>query len=163
LNQNAVLKFPDPVENFLDRFRRKSDDNAAVVMRLKAEVERLKNDQKNAEGEILRTTFEKFFSEASSPLSQLILQNHLSQSANSDLGAADILPHVKRLIETFEAHGLTVNGQPDEIQRFDPNLHEPVRPDFRPEPQTPVRIRFPGFSFAQTPIRKAAVDSAEME
>lgn len=155
------MKFPDAIENFFDGLRRKSDDGPDVVMRLKAEIERLKRDQKHTEEEILRTTFQKFFSDASSPLSQLILQMHIAQHDKSELTTADILPHVKRLIETFEAQGLTVIGQPDEIQHFDPNQHEPIRPDFHPEPNAPVRIRFPGLTFSQTTIRKAAVDSLE--
>lgn len=155
------MKFPNPIENLIRRFRRQPGDQVTLVTRLTSEIKRLKEDKKTSEEEIVRASFENLFTEASSPLSQLLLQLHLSRNQSSALRPADILVHVKRLVATFQQHGLSILGQPDEIQCFDPNQHEPINPAFQPEPNMPVRIRFPGIAYKDSVVRRAAVDSVE--
>lgn len=155
------MKFLDPIENLIRRFRHKPDDNAELVIRLKGELERLKSNQKDKEAQILRAALEKLFSEASSPLSQLILQLHIIEHESSSLTSADIAPHVKRLVDTFRQNGLTVLGEPNQIQPFDPNKHESIQQDFAPTPNTAVKICFPGIGFQDLVLRKAAIIAAE--
>lgn len=157
------MKLPGPVENLLQRFRREHSEDQTVVMRLRAEIDRLKREQNTLKEESVLTAYQSLFTDLSSPISQLLLQLHLSGNQDNSLTAADVLVHVKRLVGSLEQHGLTVVGQPDEIQRFDPNVHEPINQRFQPAPGEPVRIRFPAISYQGSFLRKSAVDSVEAE
>ncbi len=155
------MKLPTSIENLLQRLSGQDDGEKDIVRRLKTEIERLKFEQKTLEETTTRTNYRKLFSEASSTISQLILLLHLSGDEHNSLKAADILVHVKRLIAILEENGLTILGQPGEIQRFDPNQHQPIDAAFSPAPDTPVRVRFPGLAHAGVVLRKTAVDSGE--
>jgi molecular chaperone GrpE (heat shock protein) len=155
------MKLPAPVENLLQRFRREQREDQTVVMRLRGEIDRLKREQSTLQEESLRRAYQTLFADASSPVSQLLLQVHLANNANSSLTADDVLANVKRLVAILEQHGLTVVGQPDEIQKFDPNIHEPMNERSQPALSEQVCIRFPGISYQGQVLRKAAVDPLE--
>ena len=155
------MKLPTSIENLLQRLSGQDGGEKDIVRRLKAEIERLKFEQKTLEETITRTNYGKLFSEAASPISQLILQVHLARDENNSLRSADILVHVKRLITVLEENGMTILGQPGEIQRFDPNQHQPLNAAFSPALDAPVRVRFPGVAHAGVVLRKTAVDSPE--
>lgn len=158
------MKLPEPVENLLHRFRRENTADSEDVKRLRAEIDLLRAQQKSIKEESLAAAYQNLFADLSSPISQLLLQLHIANSAqNNTLAASDVLVHVKRLVAALEQHGLSVAGQPDEIQNYDPNLHESLSPQFAPSAGQPVRICFPGISYNGQLLRKAAVEAPEAE
>lgn len=155
------MKLPEPVENLLHRFRRDHADDQGLVMRLRAEIDELKASQKSQKEESLAAAFESLFADLASPVAQLLLQLHLSHNSEHSLSASDVLSHVKKLVASLKQHGLTVNGQPNDVEPFEPNMHQPVVETFQPEKGMPVRICFPGIAYRGTILRKAAVDAPE--
>lgn len=155
------MKFPGAIENLFQRFRPNKPTDDDQLARLNSELERLRQEKNSVTAESLRNAYENLFKDLSSPISQLLLQIHLASGTEHALTAADVLVHVKILIATLERHGVTVVGQPGEIQRFDPNLHQPLTNEFQPASSDLVCIRFPGISYQGTLLRKAAVDSLE--
>lgn len=70
------MKLPAPVENLLQRFRREQREDQTVVMRLRGEIDRLKREQSTLQEESLRRAYQTLFADASSPVSQLLLQGN---------------------------------------------------------------------------------------
>jgi molecular chaperone GrpE (heat shock protein) len=146
------LKLPKAIENLLARLRGakdKSDKNGS-----------LRGENASA-GTLTRSSLEKLFIEAASPVSQLVLQQYISDKKDNSLTASDVLVHVKRLLAVFEKNGLRVIGQPDEVLIFDPGAHESIDASFSPAVHAPVRVCFPGLAYDGVIIRRAGVDRLE--
>ena len=154
--QDFHVKLPAPIENLLQRLRIRRSSGRSDREKPRADRGTFEENSLSVSPGLI-----KLFQEASSPLSQLILQVHRARESSSDLTAADVLVHVKRLITVFEQNGMTVLGTPDEILPFDPVIHESTASGLL-SPGTPVSVTFSGIACGSTLIRKAAVDTLEV-
>lgn len=114
-------------------------------------------------GEITADPLEKLITEAASPLSQLVLQDHIVQKPNNSLTASDVLVNVRRLMAVFDTYGISPIGQTGETTIFNSTFHESMMDDFNPRKGQLVRIQFPGIAYKSTIVRKAAVVSPEAD
>lgn len=153
------MKLPEPLENLIARLGLRSGSKPAsgIPSKQPSEAEQAMEDA------ITVRCYEKLLAETSSPLSQLILQLHLCGKNDSVLTAADVLIHVKRLITVFEQNGMRVLGSAGEVLPFNPEVHELITVESRPQPGTSVRVRFPGIAYRKSIIRKATVDHLEAQ
>ncbi len=150
------MKLPFPVENFLKRLRKPTNNSTDLDSRPKRPI----SDPTAVEKEVTTRCYTKLLQGAASPLSQLALQLHLASNDDMSLTAADVLVHVKRLITIFEQQGMTIIGQPGEVLSYDPVSHEPVDAGSYPAGLA-VRVKYPGLAYEATVIRKSAVEKLE--
>ncbi len=138
-------------------------DSALVeqITALKNEINQLKTLQKESDKATSLKSLEKLIAEAASPLSQLILQDHLAATEGASLTAKDVLVNVKKVLDVLREHGLCIIGKPAETTIFDQQIHESALPDFEPSQGQEIQIRYSGIAFHSTVIRKAAVGPIE--
>lgn len=155
------MKLPLAIENLVKKLGIRPSGSSSLTPR-KSEPDRLAGERNDVNEAITAESFENFVKQASSPLSQLILQLHVAGKAGALLSASDVLIHVKRLITILEKNGMTIVGQPDQVLPFDPTSHEPVDGSSYPNGLT-VRVRFPGLAYGSVIVRKAAVEKQETQ
>lgn len=150
------MKLPVSIENLLERLWKNVVTDKSSLRRGDCSHS---GGQEVVQGSRTCQAHLKFLREASSPLSQLILQAHIAEAKGSVLTAADVLVHVKRLVGVLEGNGVTILGQPGEDLPYDPSRHEAV--DMVVSGGTPVCIRFPGLEYGGVVVRKALVELKE--
>ena len=155
------MKLPLAIENLVKKLGIRPAASWVQAPR-KSEPDSLAGERNVVEQAVTAESFQNFVLQASSPLSQLILQLHIAGKAGASLSASDVLIQVKRLITALEQNGMTIIGPPDQVLPFDPTSHEPVDGDSYPN-GVPVRVRFPGLAYGSVVVRKAAVEKQETQ
>lgn len=155
------MKLLAAINTILKRLRGDCASEKSELLFLRSELARLKTEEEQSDCNSATRSYERLLQESSSPLSQLILQIHIAEKPENTLTASDVLVHVKKVLNIFEQHGMTVMGHVGEVVAFDPNWHELVSPCCPTDRNTAVCVRFPGIGYQSTVIRKALVGIEE--
>ncbi len=149
------------IENLVRRPAGADTANEEQITALKNEIQQLKALQKASDRATGLKAQEKLITEVASPLSQLILQEHLVVTEGGTLTARDVLLNVKGIVRVLQENGMSVIGTPREITVFDLQIHESALQDFAPAQGQEIQIRYSGIAFHETVVRKAAVGPIE--
>lgn len=120
---------------------------------------RLADAEANSTNQIAEE-MEKFFTRASGPLSQLLMQEGLL-SAGKPVNPTDIMKLVKSLEAVFSEDGLRVISGTGSKSPFDPERMTPMGAYGQPDAGEEVTILIPGMEFRGRVIRQAYIRKGE--
>lgn len=105
----------------------------------------------------IRNKVRSLFQDLSSPLVQLLTQNHIQHVQGRSLNTKDINATVNRLVSSLTNYGLEISEDIGSTTLFDPNKHEALTIDDTIEVGEEVLIRMYGIGFEGKILRRAAV------
>ncbi len=127
---------------------------------VKADLERERASESERLDERVRERLNKLMDDLSGPLQQLLTQNFLVEKQGNALEAKDVLAVARRLVRTFEQHGLSIEVEPGATVDFDPNTHETIGQPATLEPGQSAVVKLPSLAFNGRLLRKAGVAPA---
>jgi molecular chaperone GrpE (heat shock protein) len=124
---------------------------------LKGELERLRRGEGERVAAAARVEWERLLAAAAAPVAQLLTQAHLLEAEGKPVQARDVLAVARRLVRLLEDEGLAAEGRVGEAVAFDPDRHEPLGGDFRPQRGEPAVVRVLGVSWRGRVLQRAGV------
>ncbi len=150
---------PDPnPQNELQALRLERTEAQQRIAQLTAALQTAQLQSEEFSTQKSTALLEALFRQAASAASQLRTQAYLHRQQSRPLDAEDVLRVAERLLQALEDAGLSPEGQPGEIQAYDPARHTPLDPTRPPTPGQPVLIRLAGSSYQGKILHKAGVE-----
>lgn len=128
--------------------------------RLRAELARTRDAAE--EDARLRTDADirRLVTTISTPLVQLITQEHLHSTGAAPVRTGDVLDVAARLVRALREAEVDIVGEIGATEPFDPQRHDPLSAAAAPVAGQPVTVRVPGLSCRGHIVRKAGIDPA---
>lgn len=146
------------VNRELQELRLTLQEREALIERLKARAAGADSQQAAEQAGLQAHFLESFFSDAAAPISQLLLQEHLSLKAGKALPPEEIFKMFRKLLEVFHQRGLQIEGVSGQAIAFDAARHQPLDGRDNFSSGDSVRVRIPGILYQDKIIRRAMVD-----
>jgi molecular chaperone GrpE (heat shock protein) len=134
------------------------EEKNQTITQLKQQLQLQEKNETNQINTAIKAEREKFLTDASASITQLLTQSHLLLEEGKPVQAKDIITVATSLIRTLEEFGLTLVGKVGTTVNFDPNYHQPLRGNINLNPGQEVVIKIVGVSYQSKIIRKALVE-----